>query len=154
MNVPPFTQSQQSTETNATISVPAISVAAIAVAWFAAALIAGTLGVFHSPPGTPPVAVALAAGTPPLLAITLAAGSPRFRAWAGRLDLRFLTLLQTWRTAGLAFLALTAVHALPGGFAIPAGIGDVAVGLTAPLVATFVIGRSDRSYLTRNSNLQ
>jgi hypothetical protein len=39
-----------------------------------------------------------------------------------------------------------AVHALPSGFATPAGMGDVAVGLTAPLVASFVIGRSDRLY--------
>jgi hypothetical protein len=123
-------------------------VAAISVGWFTTVLVAGALGAFQTTPGTPPVAIGLAAGAPPLAAITLALASPRFRAWASRLDLRFLTLLQTWRTAGLAFLALTAVHALPGGFATPAGIGDVAVGLTAPLVALFVIGRSDRLFVT------
>ena len=109
---------------------------------------ASALGVFHTTPGAPPVAIGLAAGAPPLAAITLALGSPRFRAWATSLDLRFLTLLQTWRVAGLAALALAAVHALPGGFAIPAGIGDVAIGLTAPLVASFVIGHSDRLFVT------
>ncbi|WP_119726855.1 hypothetical protein [Thermomonospora amylolytica] len=121
--------------------------AAVSVGWFAAALGAGALGAFQTAPGAPPVAIGLAAGAPPLAVLALAVGSPRFRAWAGRLDLRFLTLLQTWRTAGLAFLALTAVHALPGGFALPAGIGDVVVGLTAPLVALFVVGRSDRLYV-------
>jgi hypothetical protein len=40
-------------------------------------------------------------------------------------------LLQTGRVVGLAFLALAAVDALPAGFAMPAGIGDVAIGLTA-----------------------
>nr|BFE78706.1 hypothetical protein GCM10020093_013070 [Planobispora longispora] len=121
--------------------------AALSIAWFAAALGAGALGAFRTAPGAPPVAIGLAAGLPPLAALALALGSPRFRAWAGRLDLRFLTLLQTSRIAGLAFLALTAVHALPGGFAVPAGLGDVAIGLTAPLVALFVIGRSDRLYV-------
>jgi hypothetical protein len=121
--------------------------AAIAVGWFAAALGAGALGVFQTSPGAPPVAIGLAAGVPPLAAVTLAVRSPRFRAWVRHLDLRFLTLLQTWRTAGFVFLALAAVHALPGGFAIPAGIGDVAIGLTALPVAAFVIGRSDRLYV-------
>jgi hypothetical protein len=126
-----------------------VAVAAGAAGWFVAALAAAALGAFHTGPGAPPVAIGLAAAVPPLAAVALALGSPRFRAWARRLDLRFLTLLQTWRTAGLAFLALAAVHALPAGFAVPAGLGDVAVGLTAPLVAMFVVGRSGRRlYLT------
>ena len=111
--------------------------AVISVAWFAAALGAGALGAFHTTGGAPPVAIGLAAGAPPLAAIAFAAGSPRFRAWAMSLDLRFLTLLQAWRAGGLAFL----------GLAIPAGVGDLTVGLTAPLVAAFVVGRSDRLYL-------
>jgi len=137
MSTPPLVQSTRSLA-------PA---AAIAVGWFAAALGAAALGVFRSAPGAPPVAIGLAAGLPPIAAITLALRSPRFRAWAGSLDLRSLTLFQTSRVAGLAFLALTAVHALPAGFAVPAGIGDVTVGLTAPLVAAFVIGRSDRLFV-------
>ena len=35
--------------------------------------------------------------------IALAVRSARFRAWVGRLDLRFLTVLQAWRIAGFAF---------------------------------------------------
>jgi hypothetical protein len=146
MSMPPLTQFARSrTRSARTRSARSlIPAAAVPVGWFAVAIGAGALGTFHTTPGTPPVAIGLAAGVPPLAATALAVGSPRFRAWARRLDLRFLTLLQTWRTAGLAFLALMAVHALPGGFATPAGMGDVAVGLTAPLVASFVIGRSDR----------
>jgi hypothetical protein len=121
--------------------------AAISVGWFAVALGASALGAFQTPPGAPPVAIGLAAGAPPLVAITLAVASPRFRAWVRHLDLRLLTLVQTWRTAGFVFLALAAVLALPRGFAIPAGIGDVAIGLTALPVASLVIGRSDRLYV-------
>ncbi|GIJ07326.1 hypothetical protein ACFFMR_11610 [Micromonospora andamanensis] len=118
-----------------------------AVGWFCAVLAASALGAFRTPPGDPPVALALAACVPPLTVLVLAVRSSRFRAWARRLDLRFLTLLQTWRVAGLAFLALLAVDALPAGFALPAGLGDVAVGLTAPLVAAFVVGRGRRLFV-------
>ncbi|GIJ34160.1 hypothetical protein [Micromonospora sediminimaris] len=121
--------------------------ALVAVGWFCAALVASALGAFRAPPGDPPVALALAAGVPPLTVLVLAVRSSRFRAWARRLDLRFLALLQTWRVAGLAFLALVAVDALPAGFALPAGIGDVAIGLTAPLVAAFVVDRANRIFV-------
>ncbi len=124
-----------------------LTIAAISVAWFAAALGAGALGMFQTAPGSPPIAIGLAAGVPPLTVVALAIASERFRLWARSLDLRFLTLMQTSRLGGLAFLALAAVHALPNGFAIPAGLGDVAVGLTAPLVAAFVVGRSDRLFI-------
>jgi hypothetical protein len=124
-----------------------IVVAWSVVGWFVAALVAGALGVFRVAPGGVPVALGLAAGVPPLVAIALARRSSGFRAWARSLDLRFLTLLQTGRTVGLAFLALAAVHALPAGFAVPAGVGDVTIGLTAPFVAAFVVGRAGRRYL-------
>jgi hypothetical protein len=109
-------------------------------AWFGLALVAGAAGVFASPPDAPPIAIGLAAAVPPLVVIGWLAGSARFRSRVCDLDLRLLTMLQTWRVAGLAFLALYAVGELPAGFALPAGLGDVAVGLTAPLVAVYVIG--------------
>ncbi|WBB48712.1 hypothetical protein O3597_27195 [Verrucosispora sp. WMMA2044] len=121
--------------------------AIVAVGWFCAALAASALGAFRTPPGDPPVALALAAGLPPLTVLVLAGCSSRFRAWARSLELRFLTLLQTWRVAGLAFLALAAVDALPAGFALPAGLGDVAIGLTAPLMAAFVVDRANRIFV-------
>lgn len=111
----------------------------VTLAWFAAVIAAGAAGFFQAP--GPPVRIGLAAGLPPLLAVGAALGSAHFRAWARSLDLRVLALLQTWRVGGLAFLALAAVHALPAGFALPAGYGDVAVGLSAPLVALYVVGR-------------
>jgi hypothetical protein len=83
----------------------------------------------------------VAAG-PPLLVVGLLAWSGSFRNWARGLDLRLLTMLQSWRIAGFSILALLGAGALPAGFALPAGIGDVIVGLTAPVVAIAVVGRS------------
>jgi hypothetical protein len=49
-------------------------------------------------------------------------------------DLRLLTATQAWRAGGLGFLALYAHGILPGQFAWPAGLGDIAIGVTAPWV--------------------
>jgi hypothetical protein len=46
-----------------------------------------------------------------------------------------LALPQTLRVVGVAFLVVLALGKLPAGFAIPAGLGDIAVGVAAPLVA-------------------
>jgi hypothetical protein len=49
-------------------------------------------------------------------------------------DLPVIAGIQAWRFAGLGFIALYAYGVLPGLFAWPAGIGDMAIGVTAPLV--------------------
>jgi hypothetical protein len=114
----------------------------VSLAWCAAVLAAAIAGVFHTPGDLPPVAIGLAVVIPPAVAGWFALTSERFRAWARSLDLHFLTMLQTWRVVGLAFLALAATGSLPDGFAVPAGSGDLAVGVTAPLVALYAIGRN------------
>ena len=60
--------------------------------------------------------------------------SRAFRAFVLGLDLRFATAIQAWRFAGLGFIALYTYGVLPGLFAWPAGLGDIAIGLTAPWV--------------------
>lgn len=52
--------------------------------------------------------------------------------------------MQLYRVAGAIFLVAYAQGLMPGAFALPAGLGDVAVGLTAPLVA-YVSARRGRS---------
>ena len=42
---------------------------------------------------------------------------------------------QLFRVLGAVFLVLLSAHRLPAAFAWPAGIGDLAVGLLAPIVA-------------------
>ncbi|MGH3433607.1 MAG: hypothetical protein ACRDQB_12305 [Thermocrispum sp.] len=114
------------------------TVLSITGAWLAAALIAVWAGVFSA--DGPPLAMAVAVAVPPFVVLGLLAGSPAFQAWARSLDLRFLVTLQMWRIAGFAILAAWGVGALPGGFALPAGYGDVLVAVLAPFVV-YAIGR-------------
>jgi hypothetical protein len=102
--------------------------------WFLIVLVAGSRGVFVTPPSRPPLPVLLAILAPLLLFAMVYRWSPRFRAFALGLDLRTLTALQAWRVLGAMFLALYAFDLLPGLFAWPAGIGDVAVGVGAVFV--------------------
>jgi hypothetical protein len=57
--------------------------------------------------------------------------SLRFRSYLLRLDLRLLLAPQLWRVIGIAFLFALAFGQLPAGFAVPAGIGDLATGIAA-----------------------
>jgi hypothetical protein len=61
---------------------------------------------------------------------------PSVRAFVLTQDIRSLTMLQLWRVVGFVFLPLYAFGVLPGLFAWPAGVGDVAVGLLAFLVVS------------------
>jgi len=58
-----------------------------------------------------------------------------------RLDLSGLIAAQVFRVVGFLFLISWSAGTLPGGFAVPAAVGDVVIGLTAPLVATAVARR-------------
>ncbi|KAB2352355.1 hypothetical protein [Actinomadura rudentiformis] len=114
----------------------------VAAAWAAAIMLVGALGVFAPADGDPPVALGVAVAAPPLLVVGLLLRSAPFRAWARAADLRALTLLQMWRVVGFGFLAVWTVDELPGAFALPAGIGDIVVGVTAPAVAARLTRRT------------
>jgi hypothetical protein len=58
-----------------------------------------------------------------------------------------LAAAQTTRLVGAAFLVLLAADRLPPGFALPAGLGDVLVGLLAPFVAYALWRRPSRRAL-------
>jgi hypothetical protein len=63
--------------------------------------------------------------------------SAGFRQFVSSLDLRLLTAAQTFRVVGIVFVLLYYRGALPGAFALPAGWGDFAIGVTAPLLAWY-----------------
>jgi hypothetical protein len=67
---------------------------------------------------------------------------PRFRNDLLTLDLRLLLAAQLWRVVGVAFLFALAFGQLPAGFAVPAGIGDLAVGTVALAVVLSLGNRS------------
>jgi hypothetical protein len=112
----------------------AIAVGAVLAVW---AVVAGTLaarGVFIQPDAqtTPPVGINLLlvlAG----LAAALAGSASLRRLLSNQKNLIRLNL---WRLDGIVFLLLMANGQMPVLWALPAGIGDIIVGATAPWVAS------------------
>jgi hypothetical protein len=110
--------------------------AAALAAWFLLALGGSLLGAFDSGP-RPPLPLGLAAVVPVAAFVACYLTSARFREFVLSLDLRVLTLTQTFRVVGIVFVILYFLGALPGVFALPAGWGDFAIGITAPVVAWY-----------------
>jgi hypothetical protein len=110
--------------------------AAVLVAWFLLALGGSLLGLFDSQP-RPPIALGLAFVVPVAAFGISYLTSATFRQFVSSLDLRILTAAQTFRVVGIVFVVLYYLGALPGAFALPAGLGDFAIGVTAPLVAWY-----------------
>lgn len=126
--------------------VPAVSglgtfVAVFFLAWLALVFVLGARGVFVAPRGAPPLAL--------LIGLLAPLGLFLFGYWTIRplrefvlsADLRLIVGLQAWRWAGFGFLTLYTYGVLPGIFAWPAGLGDMAIGVTAPLVLAALLRR-------------
>jgi hypothetical protein len=113
--------------------------------WFVVMALLGAAGAFVVAPGGYPLALLAALLVPvAVYLIDRRLGLGLWRGVAG-LPLHTLAVLQTWRIGGVLFLVEWGRGHLPGGFALPAGIGDVLIGLTAPLIAAAVSdGRSGR----------
>ena len=109
--------------------------------WFGLVFLLAANGAFARPPEVPPVPILLGVTLP--VAVFLAAyfASAAMQAAILAADLRLLTAIQAWRAGGLGFLALHAHGVLPGLFAWPAGLGDIAIGVTAPWMALALIRR-------------
>ena len=125
----------QALSTRPTNSVRNLTVAVLVV-WFLLALGGSLLGVFDSEP-RPPITLGLAAVVPVAVFVFCYLASVRFRQFVLSLDLRMLTVAQTLRIVGIVFVILYQQGALPGVFALPAGWGDIAIGVTAPVVAWY-----------------
>lgn len=106
----------------------------IVAGWFAFAVTGSLMGLFDSGP-RPPIPLGLSAVVPIVLFAIWYRGSAHFREFVSSLNLRALTVAQTWRVFGIRFVILYFLGALPGVFALPAGWGDFAIGMTAPVVA-------------------
>ncbi|MDR3427223.1 hypothetical protein [Silvimonas sp.] len=126
-------------------SPPAITLGAAVVlaVWFIAIVMLGVAGRFVGPPGSPPVQIAAGFMGPVAIFLLLYWRSLAFREWILAADLRTIMAMQAWRFAGFGFLALYAHHILPGHFALPAGLGDIAIGVTAPLMLIALLKRPD-----------
>jgi hypothetical protein len=74
--------------------------------------------------------------------------SSGFRSYVLTIDLRLVLAAQLWRVIGIAFLFGLAFDELPAGFAVPAGLGDIATGIAAmPVVLSLTNGTLTRGQL-------
>jgi hypothetical protein len=104
-------------------------------AWFIFALLGSAQHLFLNESGRVGIAVGLAALIPILLFTLWFGGSASFRQFALSLNPSTLTLVQSWRILGFTFVLLQAHDILPALFALPAGYGDMFIGVTATYVA-------------------
>jgi hypothetical protein len=111
--------------------------------WFALIVLLGAEGKFGAPANAPPLPILLGFALPLVFFGVAYGSSASFRRMLLSLDLRLLTSIQAWRAGGLGFLSLYALGLLPGLFAWPAGLGDIAVGITAPWMLLALIRRDD-----------
>jgi hypothetical protein len=118
----------------------ALATAILAAAWLILVLLLGSARAFVTPPGEPPLGIAVAFAAPLLIFFVALAWRP-VRELMSSLDLRVISAIQGWRFAGLAFIALYAHSVLPGSFAWPAGLGDIAIGVTAPWIVSALLRR-------------
>jgi len=117
---------------------------AIALAgWLALVLILGASGAYVGAPGQPPLSIFAGAVAPLILFGFALRRSPAFREFVLALDIHMIVAMQAWRYAGFGFIALYVNHVLPGLFAWPAGLGDVAIGIVAPLWIVALIRNPD-----------
>lgn len=119
---------------------------ALLLAWFAAAYVIGAEGLLVNEDGAVFAPIVVTAVIPVAAFLALYALSARVRDFVLSQDIRTLTMLQHWRVIGFAFLPLATFGVLPGLFAWPAGLGDLAIGLAAPYVVAR-IGR-DPAWVT------
>jgi hypothetical protein len=103
--------------------------------WFLAALGASLSGVLAQTRGLQLPVLPFAVAAPIVVFLLWYASSAAFRRFVLSFDVGRMVLVQTTRVVGGVFLVQYALGALPASFALPAGLGDVLVGITAPFVA-------------------
>ncbi len=106
--------------------------------WFVAVLFASALHVFARYPERPPLALLISVLVPITIFTTWYLRSGSFRQYILELNPKTLTIVHTWRLAGIIFLVLSTYKILPEFMALPAGWGDIAIGATAVPVAMWL----------------
>jgi hypothetical protein len=99
-----------------------------ALVWFGAVYWLAANDVFVSGQDERPVTIAVAFLTPILLFL-VSMRFPGWRALVVSIPPVLLIALNGWRFIGLAFLMAYREGLLPGGFAWPAGLGDIAMAV-------------------------
>jgi len=111
------------------------SLSAIIVGWFILAVLTSLAGWYGGVTRKVPT-IQYGLLIPILVGVLLSWKWPLLHRALAIVPNEWIVGIQFYRTLGVIFLILYAVGRLPGLFALPAGLGDVSVGLLAPLVAT------------------
>jgi hypothetical protein len=109
--------------------------------WFSLVCALAAARTLHTPGLAGVAGLGLAIAAPMLAMIGAAIASDRVRRSLVRIPVSSLVAVNTVRVLGVSFLVLYSQERLPATFALTAGWGDIAIGLTAPLVAWLVATR-------------
>ena len=111
----------------------------ILIGWFAVAVILAVLGVYQGVSGSLPT-IPYGILLPILIGSLVLWRSPALSRLIDAVPQNWIVAVQLYRALGVMFLILYSAGKLPGLFAWPAGAGDVAVGLMAPVIASTYTG--------------
>jgi hypothetical protein len=115
--------------------------------WLVAAIVGATTSLVNRP-GQPPGVLLSFIVVPITLGVVAYRLSPLLRAWTDRFSLTWMVGLHTWRFVGFGFVAAWLFGRLPGGFAIPEGLGDaVAAAGALALLPSLRRGTVSRTWL-------
>ncbi len=115
----------------------------ILLSWFAVAAMMGMEGFFTKVTFLIPNIGSMF--LPILIGAGLLLSSTTFQKIVNGMPPHWIIGMQTSRLMGYAFLVLYSMRLMPGEFAIPAGVGDIIVGITAPIVAYLYVRKKPYS---------
>ena len=110
------------------------SASIVLIGWFLLALALGLAGTYRPAPDAIPT-IQYGIFIPVFIGAWLIWRSPAVGRIIDAVPQPWIVGVQLYRALGVIFLILYATHKMPGLFAWPAGVGDVTVGLLAPVVA-------------------
>lgn len=114
--------------------------ALVLIGWFIAVCVLSALGfisvVFANGAG-----IFIAAAVPVIVGVLAYRLSARVRDIVDRVPHWQLLAIQTFRNMGFAFLILLDLRLIPAEFGLPAGLGDVLVGMFAPIVTYMYLSK-------------
>jgi hypothetical protein len=107
--------------------------------WLGLVAFLAAQGAFVGGAGSPPLPIFFGFAIPLVVFFAAYFGWTAFRTFILGADLRLVAAIQAWRWGGLGFLTLYAKGVLPWLFAFPAGLGDMAIGVTAPWIVLSLV---------------
>jgi hypothetical protein len=113
----------------------AAGLAAVWAAWIIVSAVLADAGAYRQSITQTRPWIGVAAGGALLGALTATAVPAVGNALRSPGALAWLAIPHTFRVVGAAFIVVMALGKLPAVFALPAGLGDIAVGIAAPFIA-------------------